>query len=118
MQTVCLQQLLKALKTKSALVIDVRGVQEIASTGSIKGALNIPLPDLGTALTMSAEHFASKYSPFTKPSFSDPIIFSCKCGGRSSSAVSLATSHGYTNVASFCGGWDEYGKWLQTNADQ
>lgn len=74
---------LKALISNGAFLVDVRTPMEYAS-GSLKGAVNIPLDNLGSQL----DKFRNKKN----------IIVFCRSGARSGQARSFLEQHGITNV--------------------
>lgn len=75
-------ELSQAIKD-GAYLVDVRTPGEYAS-GSVKGAVNIPLDKLPTELAK----FKNKKH----------IIVFCRSGGRSGQAKSILNSNGFTNV--------------------
>lgn len=77
-----------------AYLVDVRSAAEYSS-GSVKGAVNIPLDKLPHQLAK----FKSKKS----------IVVFCLSGGRSSQAKSILERNGYTNVING-GGWQNVNK--------
>ncbi|XP_055376821.1 rhodanese domain-containing protein CG4456 [Condylostylus longicornis] len=89
------------------LLIDVRNQSEIQETGSIPGSINIPLPELESALKLSANEFKDKYD-LEKPEGSKTLIFSCRSGARAQKAADLAKSLGFENSKSYKGSWTEW----------
>ena len=79
-----------ALMSEGAVIIDVRTKGEFAG-GHIKGAINIPLDQLGNNLSQ----FKDK---------SKPVITCCASGMRSASEKSILISKGFQNVHNG-GGW-------------
>lgn len=76
-------------------LIDVRGRDEVASSGALGDSVSIvPLPELPAALDMDDEDFEAEYR-FPKPKASDTVVFSCRSGVRSESACEIATAAGY-----------------------
>lgn len=74
---------LAELCKQNALLVDVRTPAEFSS-GSVKGAINIPLN--------SIQNHLSKFKNKTN------IIVFCKSGGRSSMAKTILEQNGITNV--------------------
>jgi rhodanese-related sulfurtransferase len=72
--------------------------------GSIPASVNLPLSSLEKAFTMDSSDFMKAYG-FRKPDKKMPLIFFCKAGVRSSSAVSLAKGKGYTNARNYPGSY-------------
>jgi rhodanese-related sulfurtransferase len=74
-------------KPHAVVFIDVREPNEIAVTGTLKGALTIPLGQLEGRL---------KDVPKDKP-----VVPFCKLGGRAARAAALLDDHGYKTVGVF-----------------
>ncbi len=68
---------------EGALLVDVRSAGEFAS-GSVKGAVNIPLDRIGSQLSK----FKGKKN----------IVVFCRSGNRSSQAKSILEQNGFQNV--------------------
>jgi rhodanese-related sulfurtransferase len=81
-------QLIEAIK-EGAFLVDVRSPGEFAS-GSVKGAVNIPLDRLQSQL--------AKFKAKKK------IVVFCLSGGRSSQAKSILEQNGFQNIING-GGW-------------
>lgn len=84
----------KAPDYSRATLVDVRTPQEFAS-GSVKGAINIPVDEMESRLTelnRDAE-----------------IVVFCRSGSRSSRAASILEKNGFKNVVNG-------GTWQQVNA--
>ena len=82
------EELVKLLeKPDGAVFIDVREPSEIAVTGTLKGALTIPLGQLEGRL---------KDVPKDKP-----LVPFCRRGGRAAHAAALLDEHGYRIVGVF-----------------
>lgn len=86
------QQLTEAIKN-GAYLIDVRTPGEFSS-GSVKGATNIPLDKITGQLA--------------KLNDKQPIVVFCKSGGRSSQAKTILERNGFQNVING-------GTWQQVN---
>jgi rhodanese-related sulfurtransferase len=81
-------ELVKLLEKPDGVVfIDVREPSEIAVTGTLKGALTIPLGQLEGRL---------KDVPKDKP-----VVPFCRRGGRAAHAAALLDEHGYKTVGVF-----------------
>lgn len=76
-------RLLPELKSKGAVLVDVRSVEEFAS-GQAPGTINIPLPELGTRLNELSK--------------STPVVLCCASGTRSGMAKMLLKRHGFKDV--------------------
>lgn len=82
------EELVKLLdKSDGVVFIDVREPSEIAVTGTLKGALTIPLGQLEGRL---------KDVPKDKP-----LVPFCRRGGRAAHAAALLDEHGYRIVGVF-----------------
>ncbi len=77
------------LLSRGAVILDVRTPGEFQS-GHLRGAVNIPLDQLGSRLL--------------KLKNDKPIITCCASGARSASAKALLQSNGFTDVYNG-GGW-------------
>lgn len=87
---------IKDFVDRGAIIIDVRSKQEFKS-GHIKGAKNMPLPQIG-----------SKVDELKK--LEKPIIFCCASGMRSGQASSLMKSQGIECLNG--GGWQSLSRHL------
>jgi rhodanese-related sulfurtransferase len=92
------EEIVKLLeKQPGVLFIDVREPNEIAVTGTLKGALTIPVGQLEGRL---------KEVPMGKP-----VVAFCKLGGRATHAAAILSDHGYKIVGVF--GLDPYHEQLK-----
>ena len=80
--------------TTEVVVVAVRHPGEVASTGTVPGALEIPLPRLLDALT--------ELDP------SAPTVVYCAGGYRSSIASSVLSAAGFTDVSDLLGGYEAW----------
>jgi len=87
------------------VLIDVREPGELASTGRIPGALNIPVTTAPDAFFLSEEEFEDKFG-FERPAKDAEVVFYCKAGVRSRAAAGLAQSAGWERVGEFPGSWN------------
>lgn len=85
------QDATQMLNHDNAVVLDVREPSEIAN-GTIRGALTIPLGELGDRLK-ELEKYKSK-----------PIIVACRSGQRSSRACGILRKNEFTRVYNLSGG--------------
>jgi phage shock protein E len=79
---------------ESALLVDVRTPEEFAE-GTAKGAVNIPLSEIGTRL----EELSGRES----------IVLFCRSGSRSAQALEILRQHGFRNAVNG-------GTWQQVDA--
>jgi len=88
---------------KDVVYVDVRGADEIARSGTIKGALRAPLPGLA--------NFAKPEGGGLLPAADSgkKIILVCASGNRSGIAARQLAGMGYPSVANLMGG---FGQWL------
>ncbi|XP_052103440.1 rhodanese domain-containing protein CG4456-like [Mytilus californianus] len=88
-------QLVSGLKDGSMVLIDVRDAYELDKFGRFhQNAINVPLDQLAETFNMSPEHFKVLYG-YDLPELEDNIVFVCRSGERSSSAVEMAIEYGY-----------------------
>ncbi|XP_008206288.1 rhodanese domain-containing protein CG4456 isoform X1 [Nasonia vitripennis] len=98
-------ELLKAQKDESILIIDVREDSEIQETGKLPGSIHIPMGEVTNVLTNTTSHeFEQKFSK-KKPDKDTKIILSCRSGRRSASVQSEIQKLGYNNAYNYEGGW-------------
>ncbi len=83
----------------NAHLIDVREAGELASTGSIPNALNVPLPALPAFFRERVEEWRD-----------DLLVFSCARGMRAERAAWQAKEAGFKQVAVYYG---SYADWQQ-----
>ena len=96
----------KAAEDQSAIIMDVRNPDEYAS-GHIPSAVNLPLPEIGNAVGMSAEQFKEKYN-FEQPAKDASIITHCKMGGRASKAIDALKDAGFFNLQLYQGSYNDW----------
>jgi rhodanese-related sulfurtransferase len=90
------------------VIIDVRGHDEIASTGKLNNCVEtLPLPNIPGGLVMEEEDFKAEFG-FDKPGLDETIVFSCKAGVRAKQAYQLAKNAGYSKVIYYAGGSNEW----------
>uniref|UniRef100_A0A1Q3G437 Putative heat shock protein n=1 Tax=Culex tarsalis TaxID=7177 RepID=A0A1Q3G437_CULTA len=91
------------------LLIDVRGADEVASTGAIPTAINIPLDQVEKAFApeTSSDEFQKLYG-VPKPDKDRYIIMSCRTGRRSQIALDAISALGYSNAKNYKGSWTEW----------
>jgi rhodanese-related sulfurtransferase len=93
----------------STLVIDVREPGDIAGTGTIPGAVNVPLGVL--PLKADTELPENLRDPRLQDR-STPVVTTCGAGGQSALAAKTLKDMGFTNVSMIDGGvrgWKEAG---------
>ena len=78
----------QAVKHQNLLVIDVRTPEEVAMTGKVPSAINIPIDTLASSTSSLGQDKMR------------PILFYCAKGIRSAHAVEMAIKSGYTNAYS------------------
>lgn len=91
-----------ALHADNAVFVDVRNPDEIARSGTVKGAICIPLAGL--------VNFAKPDGSGTLPAAADgkSIVVVCASGNRSSAACGMLSELGYGNVHNLRGGFSAY----------
>ncbi|XP_029035379.1 rhodanese domain-containing protein CG4456-like [Osmia bicornis bicornis] len=97
--------ILKAQKDNSILIIDVREKEEIDETGKLPGSIHIPMGEVtNTLMNLSQKDFKEKFNR-EKPSKDTKIILSCRSGKRSGMVQEQIQKLGYENAYNYVGGW-------------
>lgn len=98
----------KAIADGNTLIVDVRDSQEVATSGKIKGAINISRGMI--------EFRADPALPYHDPAFQldRPIILYCASGGRAALAGKVLNDMGYKNVRNLGGFQDAKKAGLET----
>lgn len=98
------------LKNSHEYLIDVRESSEIASSGSIPNALNIPLGSLEGALKFpkTFESFSGSLPRSFPDAEEDQLIFTCQSGMRAGRAAIAAQALGYERVALYSGSFSDW----------
>jgi rhodanese-related sulfurtransferase len=91
----------------SPILIDVREPDELASTGRIPGALNMPVRSGADGFFLTDAEFADRFG-FAAPARDAPLVFYCKAGVRSRAAAQLARQAGWADVAEYPGSWSDW----------
>ncbi|XP_022098751.1 thiosulfate sulfurtransferase/rhodanese-like domain-containing protein 3 [Acanthaster planci] len=104
--------LVKRINSGDIQLIDVREPAELAEFGQITNSVNIPLGDLADALKLPEDKFQDKYQCSKPKSRDDNIVFHCRSGKRSQTAVNIAKEIGYSKARHFPGGWLQ---WAEKN---
>ncbi|CAG9861404.1 unnamed protein product, partial [Phyllotreta striolata] len=104
--TVNYEEVKAAVSDPTVLIIDVRGPEEVQSTGKIGNSINIPVADVAEALK-DGESFREKYGRAI-PSHEDAIIFHCLKGGRAQKASDAALALGFKNSKYYPGSYSEW----------
>ncbi|KAI2624305.1 Rhodanese-like protein [Hypoxylon sp. NC1633] len=88
-------------------LIDVREPSELASTGRIPGALNIPISSAPDSFHVSAAEFEERFG-FERPrpdADGGELVLYCKAGVRSRAAAAIARDAGFARVGEYPGSW-------------
>ncbi|KNC46055.1 rhodanese domain-containing protein [Thecamonas trahens ATCC 50062] len=96
------------LKTKledGVYLIDVRTPDEVASTGIIPHAVNVPLDAIPPLFEYPSEESWEDAGLPPLPPKDTPIIFYCRSGARSGMAANYAEQAGWTNTINYEGSW-------------
>lgn len=94
MRTVDYKKVKEASTTYSAVIVDVRNPDELEEVGGIPSSINIPLPELGSAIKLPDDEFKERYSA-GKPSKKEKVYLSCKLGKRAATATEVLLQAGY-----------------------
>uniref|UniRef100_A0A6G5A5P8 Putative sulfotransferase n=1 Tax=Rhipicephalus microplus TaxID=6941 RepID=A0A6G5A5P8_RHIMP len=89
-------------------LIDVREPAEVAASGKIGNAINIPLGQVKDALLMSEEAFQKAYHAQKPQSYDHNIVFYGLGPIKSHAALKLAHKAGYTHAREYSAGWEDY----------
>lgn len=88
---------------------DTREPGELEQTGSIPGALNIPISSRPESFFITDDEFEARYG-YDRPGKDTELIFFCKAGVRSRAAATLAKEAGWTNIGEYPGSWLDWEK--------
>lgn len=104
---------------KDVMLIDVRSTAEVAKTGLIPTAVNIPLPILRDVLApdsvLDDAEFASFFGAARPVKGTTQMIFYCAHGVRSAVACEVAEELGFDNARNFSGSWAQ---WYNVHSQQ
>jgi len=93
---------------KKPVLIDVREPGELASTGRIPGAINIPITTSPDSFHLSPADFEDRFGFAPPDKEGDELVLYCKAGVRSRAAAGLAREAGFKNVGEYPGSWIEW----------
>jgi rhodanese-related sulfurtransferase len=92
----------------AVVVIDVREPAELAKTGHIPTALNVPIASSPDAFFLPEQEFEERFG-FPRPAQDAEVVFYCKSGVRSRAAARLAAQARFGgSTAEFPGSWVEW----------
>lgn len=74
------------------------------SSGTIPGALNIPVGSQADSWFITPEEFEDRYG-FERPGKDVEVVFFCKAGVRSKAAAELARQAGWGKIGEYKGSW-------------
>ncbi|PWV04107.1 hypothetical protein C3747_161g24 [Trypanosoma cruzi] len=99
-----------AQSVQNTLLIDVRSTGEVAATGVIPTAVNVPLKLLEFALgeEVEAEEFEKTFGVQKPQPGMTQVIFYCTHGVRSAIATEIAGNLGFTDAKNFAGSFTEW----------
>ncbi|TRX96900.1 hypothetical protein FHL15_002206 [Xylaria flabelliformis] len=100
-------QSLSTKKPPKPTLIDVREPNELASTGRIPGAVNIPIMTAPESFHITPSEFEERFG-YDRPDKDAEVVFYCKAGVRSRAASVMAREAGWTNVGEYPGSWTEW----------
>ncbi|KAK7879008.1 hypothetical protein WMY93_030761 [Mugilogobius chulae] len=92
---VTVNQLKSMLASKNVQLFDVRRPDEYEA-GHIPTAVNVPLDDLEVSLKLSSEAFQQKFQVKAPAKEDANIVFNCRSGVRSGTALETARGLGFT----------------------
>ncbi|KAL2120515.1 hypothetical protein VTJ04DRAFT_4542 [Mycothermus thermophilus] len=94
-------------KGSDVILVDVREPHELASTGKIPGAINIPITSAADSFHISDAEFEDRFGR-PRPPRDAEVVFYCKAGVRCKAAAGLARDAGWTKVGEYPGSWTEW----------
>ncbi|XP_041817787.1 thiosulfate:glutathione sulfurtransferase [Chelmon rostratus] len=100
-------QLKTMLSNHDVQLFDVRNPEEYQA-GHIPDAVNIPLGNLEESLRLSPERFQQKFEARAPGKNDDNIVFHCRSGKRSSTALDIARQLGFSKARHYKGGYSEW----------
>ncbi|KAI4888014.1 hypothetical protein NFI96_034677 [Prochilodus magdalenae] len=104
---VTIEQLKAMLAGHSVQLFDVRNPGEFQA-GCIPGAVNIPLGQLEESLQLPPKAFEKRFEVKAPKKEDDNIVFHCRTGRRSLSALEIAWRLGFTKARHYEGGYVEW----------
>ncbi|XP_044722000.1 rhodanese-like domain-containing protein [Hirsutella rhossiliensis] len=95
---------------QKVVFIDVREYNELAATGKIPGAVNMPLMTAAQVVEQPGnEELARQHSLQPRPQPRDAhLVFYCRAGVRARTAAQLAGRAGWPSVGEYPGSWLEW----------
>ncbi|KAH9586242.1 Rhodanese-like domain [Trypanosoma melophagium] len=95
---------------ENTLLVDVRSTGEVAATGVIPTAVNIPLKMLEVVLgdDVDEEEFVETFGVPKPQKGKTQMVFYCAHGVRSSIATEIAEGLGYSGTRNFPGSFSEW----------
>jgi rhodanese-related sulfurtransferase len=102
----------------STVIVDVREPKELMEDGTIPAAVHIPLGDLDRQLSSHNDAFFQKTHglPEALNPSKHTLLFSCRSGRRSLTAIDIAEANGF-KASHYAGGNNGYQKDPLTDAD-
>ncbi|GAW27352.1 putative rhodanese domain-containing protein [Rosellinia necatrix] len=86
------------------VLIDVREPDELAATGRIPGAVNVPVTTAPDSFHVPAAEFEARFG-FARPPADAELVFYCRAGVRSRAAAAVARHAGWSRVGEYPGSW-------------
>ncbi|ROW14547.1 hypothetical protein VPNG_03228 [Cytospora leucostoma] len=86
------------------VIVDTREPGELASTGHVPGAINIPVASSPDSFHITEEDFEDRFG-YARPDKDAEVVFYCKAGVRSRALAGLARDAGWTKVGEYPGSW-------------
>lgn len=106
------EQLKGMLANHSVQLFDVRNPDEFQA-GRIPDSVNIPLGELEVSLKLPAQKFEEQFKVKAPQKADDNIVFHCRSGKRSLTALETAHRLGFSKARHYAGGyidWEEHEK--------
>ncbi|KAK2870054.1 hypothetical protein QQF64_021992 [Cirrhinus molitorella] len=109
MSAVSYEQLKSMLANHSVQLFDVRNPDEFQA-GRIPDSVNVPLGQLEESLKLSPQVFQQQFGVKAPGKEDDNIVFHCRSGKRSLSALEIAHRLGFSKARHFAGGYIDWEK--------
>lgn len=100
-------QLKTMLSDRDIQLFDVRNPDEFQA-GRIPEAVNIPLDTLEESLKLPPERFQQRFDVKAPGKDDNNIVFHCRSGNRSSTALDIARQLGFSRARHYKGGYTDW----------
>ncbi|XP_043083034.1 thiosulfate:glutathione sulfurtransferase isoform X2 [Puntigrus tetrazona] len=101
------KQLKALLANHSVQLFDVRNPDEFQA-GQIPDSVNIPLGQLEESLNLAPQRFQQQFGVKAPKKEDDDIVFHCRSGKRSLTALEIAHRLGFSKARHYAGGYMDW----------